>query len=139
VTASPADAPAHHHPHASPHAHHTDHAHSHVVGTGHTGPEGYGPSHQGSVMVDIGGNVGALIIHTSDSLLGAELELSPVQNGDTRTHVAVRERRGGGSVQYAAIFPSLTAGTYTLWHPQGHPAAQVTISGGDVTQFTWPA
>ncbi|MHA6758349.1 hypothetical protein [Streptacidiphilus sp. PAMC 29251] len=92
-------------------------------------------------MVDIGGDVGALVIHTPDSLHGAELELSPVDNGATRTHVAVRERRGPGPVKYAAIFPSLTAGTYTLWRPDGDggPAARVTVTGGEVTQLSWPS
>ena len=112
-----------------------------MAGTGHVSGEVYGPSHQGSVMVDIGGDVGALIVHTPATLLGAEIELSHVDDADTRTHVAVRERRGPGPVQYAAVFPSLTAGTYTLWHPDRHgsPAAQVTVNGAEVTRFTWPS
>ncbi|MHA6761293.1 hypothetical protein [Streptacidiphilus sp. PAMC 29251] len=139
---APLTAPAAH-DHDPAHAHGHLHAdgHSHVAGSSHASGEVYGPSHQGSVMVDIGGDVGALVIHTPADLLGTEVELSPVDDGTVRTHVAVRERRGSGPVQYAAVFPSLTAGAYNIWHPaeDRHPVARVVVTGGDVTNFTWPA
>ena len=139
---APLAAPAAHHDHDHGHgtAHAHGHGHSHVAGSSHTGGEVYGPSHQGSVMVDIGGDVGALVIHTPPGLLGTEVELSPVDDGSARTHVAVRERRGRGPVQYAAVFPSLTAGAYNIWHPaeHRHPVARVVVTGGDVADFTWP-
>jgi len=44
----------------------------------------------------------------------------------------VRERRGSGGARYAAIYPALHAGSYTLWRPDGQPALEVTITGGAV-------
>jgi hypothetical protein len=51
----------------------------------------------------------------------------------------VRERRAGGSVQYAAVYPELAAGDYTIWRDATTPAGKVTITGGSVTSFQWPA
>ncbi len=97
-----------------------------------------GPSRDGSVMLDIGGDIGALVLHTSAEMLGVEIEISPTGD-DThhRTHVAVRERRGSGGTRYAAIYPALHAGSYTLWRPDGQPALEVTITGGAVAQAQW--
>ncbi len=97
-----------------------------------------GPSRDGTVMLDIGGNIGALVLHTSAEMLGVEIEISPTgDDNHHRTHVAVRERRGDGGTRYAAIYPSLHAGSYTLWRPGGQPALQVTITGGAVTEAQW--
>jgi hypothetical protein len=97
-----------------------------------------GPSRDGSVMLDIGGDIGALVLHTSAEMLGVEIEISPTGD-DThhRSHVAVRERRGNGATRYAAIYPALRAGSYTLWRPDGQPALEVTVTGGAVAQAQW--
>lgn len=89
-------------------------------------------------MVDVGGDIGALIILTPADLHGAEIDISPHGAAAARTHVAVRERRGPGPSRYAAVFPSLTAGAYTIWRPDGQAAAEVTVAGGQVAQITWP-
>lgn len=122
MTAGHASAPVGHPPH----------------GHGHPHPEVYGPSRDGSVMIDIGGDVGALVIQTPPDLHGTEIELSPADAEEVRTHVAVRERRGPGATRYAAVFPSLTAGDYTVWDAGSRPVARVTVVGGQVTQFSWP-
>jgi hypothetical protein len=98
-----------------------------------------GPSTNGSVMLDIGGNIGALIISTTESLLLAEIEVSHVDADPRahRPHVAVRERRGPGGVQYAAIYPGLPAGNYTVWGLDGQPADKVSIVGGEIAQLDW--
>src|SRR4051812_46848907 len=113
-----------------------------------------GPSYDGTVMLDIGGDRGALIIMTPPELHLAEIELSLVDDehaveqhvhehdGDThahshRTHVAVRERRGPAGIRYAAIYPSLGAGEYTIWGLDGQPKDTVRIVGGEVTQIDW--
>lgn len=123
-----------------------------------------GPSNDGTVMLDIGGDIGALILHTRPDLLLAEIEISRVDgappqegpdphahshndghtHGDgqehtraTRTHVAVRERRGPAGVRYAAIYPALRAGEYTIWGLDGQDAATVKIVGGEVAELDW--
>jgi hypothetical protein len=115
-------APAHEHPHAEPHT--------------HSEPATYGPSRQGAVVVDIGGDIGALIIDTPPALAGAEIEISPV--GSTqRAHVAVRERHGDDGVHYAAVFPALAADTYTVWDLHAGARRTVVVSGAGVTRITW--
>ena len=125
-----------------------------------------GPSNDGTVMIDIGGDIGALVIMTDESLLLAEIEISPEDASDashdhghdhghdhdhdhahdhahdhghapTRTHVAVRERRGPGGVRYAAIYPNLRQGSYTVYGLDGTPRDTVEIVGGEVRQLDW--
>lgn len=73
-----------------------------------------GPSRDGTVLLDIGGDIGAVVIHTSAALAGREIDLSVAGSTRLRTHVAVRERRGDGPSQYAAIYPRLRAGRHRL-------------------------
>lgn len=97
-----------------------------------------GPSQAGSVMLDIGGDIGALILHVPAEMAGAEIEISPVGDDTRRTHVAVRERRGNGPTRYAAIYPGLRTGTYNLWGLNGEAATQAAIIGGQITEVEWP-
>lgn len=96
-----------------------------------------GPSMEGTVMLDIGADIGALVLHTSAAMAGAEIELSAEVPGAPRTHVAVRERVGSGPSRYAAIYPSLRAGRYTVWGTDGDPAGHVSIVGGHVVELNW--
>jgi len=99
----------------------------------------HGPTGRGSVVLDIGGTIGTLVLHTTAELLGAEIEVEPAGGGAGahRTHTAVRERRGGPTVQYGAIFAALPAGTYTVYDLDGAPADTATITGGHVTTLDW--
>ena len=97
------------------------------------------PSSSGSVVLDVGAGIGALVLHTPAALDGHELENH--RHGDPaarRTHSQVRERRTGGNVQYAAVYPGLAAGDYTLWRDAATPVGTVTINGGHVTTSYWP-
>jgi hypothetical protein len=98
-----------------------------------------GPSDNASVMLDIGGNIGALIITTTESMLLAEIEVSHNEADPLahRPHVAVRERRGPDGSQYAAIYPGLPAGDYTVWGLDGQPADTISIVGGEIAQLDW--
>jgi hypothetical protein len=105
------------------HEHHTGHR------TGPTGP--------GSVVLEVGENIGALILATPPDLAGHEIEISP-RTGGPRTHSLVRERRTASRISYAAVYPALSAGEYTVWQQDGTPAGQVTIRGGQASHFRWP-
>jgi hypothetical protein len=94
----------------------------------------YGPTGAGSVVLDVGGQIGALILYTAPDLAGAEIEISPLAAGAKRTHACVRERTGDHGTSYAAVYPGLTAGGYTVWGETGAPLADVTITGGLITQ-----
>ncbi|MGH8888179.1 MAG: phospholipase [Acidothermaceae bacterium] len=95
-----------------------------------------GPTTEGSVVLDIGGDIGALVIMTGPALAAYEIEVSPVAS-DRRTHVAVRERRGQGRPQYAAVFPALRSGEYRVFDPDGKVATTVAIHGGEVSHLNW--
>jgi hypothetical protein len=99
----------------------------------------YGPSYSGTVMLDIGPGVGALVIITGPELLGHEIEISAEPRdatrpeGAARTHVAVRERRLGDHVMYCAVYPSLPEGTYLIWDGD-RAVRQVRVNGAEVYQ-----
>jgi hypothetical protein len=88
-------------------------------------------SFDGSVVVDIGGDVGALVIYTANALAGSEIEITPV-GGGPHTHTAVRERQLKNGITHAAVFPRLPAGDYLL--PGRGP---VTVEGGSITEVHW--
>ena len=99
-----------------------------------------GPSRAGSVVLDLGGGVGALVLDASAELNGTEIEISPADEGmrGRRTHSLVRERRTGAGTSYAAVYPGLAAGDYTVWRDALTPAGVVTIDSGRVTRYRWP-
>jgi hypothetical protein len=97
----------------------------------------HGPSAVGSVVLNLGGDIGALIIQAGADLLGAEIEISPVDGTGQagRTHSMVRERQTVPEPRYDAVYPDLTAGRYTIWRDAHSPAGTVTITGGRITTF----
>jgi len=105
---------------------------------------------QGPVVLDIGGDVGALVIVAPPSMDGVEIEVRPVgspeptghhgHHGHHLEHVAVLARPlpDGGQV-YSAVFGSLTAGTYELYErPAGPVRLTVAVTGGAVADAVWP-
>jgi len=84
------------------------------------------------VVLDIGGDVGALVLHVPPALDGHEIDLDPEDVTLPHTHSAVRERRLTGGSSYAAVYPSLKAGSYTV---EGS-AQRIDIIGGQVTEVT---
>jgi len=98
------------------------------------------PSGAGTVVLELGACTGALILHAPADLDGREIEISRNDAADAaRTHSRVRERRTGTSIRYAAVYPGLPAGDYTIWRDPVTPAAAVTITGGRITSCHWPA
>jgi hypothetical protein len=96
------------------------------------------PSGPGTVVLDVGAGTGALVLHTPAELDGREIEIS-LAGAATRTHSQVRARHTGAGVRYAAVYPGLPAGDYTIWRDTGTPAAAVTVAGDRVTNCHWPA
>ena len=97
-----------------------------------------GPSRQGTVVLDIGGDTGALVIYAPAAMNGQEIEVSPCRPAAGRTHALVRERRAGDGC-HAAVYPALPAGDYTIWRDRLTPAGTVAIGGGQITCYRWPA
>ncbi len=127
--------PEHSHEHAAPHRH--PHPHPHPV-EAHNAGAGQGP-----VLLDVGGDAGALILLATPDMQHVEIEVSPAGRDGDRTHVAVLARPAGGAQVYAAVYPSLTAGAWTVWHPDpgrsDEPVMQVQVPAGSVAQVQWPS
>ncbi len=115
---------------------------------------------QGAVMLDIGGDVGALLVVMPDSLVGHEVEV--LADGEHPTgpaaeddhghghghghgsghpqHVAVvRRPLPSGQEVPALVYPELVEGHYRLV-PKGSTEVvlEATVRGGEVTELTWP-
>ena len=109
-----------------------------------------GPSSAGSVVLELGGVVGVLVLEATAELNGREIEISPVVGTDHhdhahdhnahahRTHSMVRERATAAGKSYAAVYPGLAVGTYTVWRDRDTTVGTVTIDGGRVTRYRWP-
>jgi hypothetical protein len=91
-----------------------------------------------SLVLEIGGSVGALVITTGPELAEEEIEISPgIDPTAHREHNVVHARRDRDVVMaYAAVFPAVDAGDYTVWNHDGSPYAVITVHGGQVTQLT---
>lgn len=95
------------------------------------------PSREGSVILEIGGTLGALIIHTSPAEDGLEIEVSPTGDDTTRTHAAVRPRHLTGHATHCAVISPLSEGDYTIWRTPTTPDTTLTIRGGEITEHHW--
>ena len=100
-----------------------------------------GPSGPGTVIMELGADIGALILFTPADMDGEEIEIScDDEPGAKRTHAQVRARHMPGETRYAAVYPGLPAGRYTVWRDEHSPAAAVTVTvtGGQVSSCRWP-
>jgi hypothetical protein len=99
-----------------------------------------GPSGSGTVVLELGPGAGALVLHVPAEMNGTEIDISLVDRPDSRTtHSAVRPRHVVGGIQYAAVYPGLEPGEYTIWRDASTPAVRVTVAAGAVATAAWPA
>ena len=99
-------------------------------GPGHGRPE--------SLVLDIGGDVGALILYADEECLGLR-DRHHAGGRDRRAttlHTMIRRRRAVAREFVAGVYPELPAGTYTLWGLDGKPLTEVVIAGGRVPNST---
>jgi hypothetical protein len=89
------------------------------------------------VVLDIGEDIGALIVHTDAAMLGVEVEISPTGHDEQRSHKDVLQREINGRPAYTAVFDKLPAGTYTLWVNDRARARGVAIEGASVAELDW--
>jgi hypothetical protein len=132
-------------------------------------PSGTPPGHenphagQGSVLLDIGGDVGALVVTMPREMVGTEIEIEPhggldhdhrdepfhrhgdghvhghVHGHDHRPHVAVVDRPVAAGTQPSLVFPELREGPYALFDKGGDRVLlTVEITGGQVSFAEWP-
>ena len=100
-----------------------------------------GPSGAGTVVLELGAGVGALVLYAPAGLDGREIEISrdDFVAAARRTHSLVRPRHMATGTRYAAVYPELAAGTYTIWASASRRVGRVVIAGGRVTTWSWPA
>ena len=74
-----------------------------------------GPTGPGVVVMELGAGIGALILYTPPGLDGKEIEISrDDEPGAKRTHSRVRPRPVAGATKYAAVYPGVPEGRYTM-------------------------
>ena len=98
------------------------------------------PSGIGTVLLDIGADTGALILHAPAELNGVEIEISP--NGAAAVRAPTPACASGGSEPPSGMPPSTrrcARGRTRCGGTRSRPAATVTITGGSVTSCQWPA
>lgn len=93
--------------------------------------------HPEHVVLDIGGEIGALIIRGNADLIDTPIEISPTGQDASRTHQHILERPLSGQTLYAAVFDKMPEGTYTLWIHGKPRARDVAITGGHVLDLDW--
>lgn len=117
---------------------------------------------QGSaVMLDIGGDIGALVVTMPAEMAGLEVEIAPegeapvvhddhAHDDDTghghghghghRLHVAVVRRPVQDGELPSLVFPELVEGGYELF-AKGSDEVRLTVQvrGGEVTSADWPS
>jgi hypothetical protein len=111
---------------------------------------------QGSVLLDIGGDVGALVVTMPPGLEGEEIEIRPAGahthahphglgrhdhggHAHHHPHVAVVPRPVQDGVVPSLVFPELVEGRYELY-PKGTVDVRlvVDVRGGQVATEAWP-
>jgi hypothetical protein len=103
---------------------------------------------QGSVLLDIGGEIGALVVTMPVEMEGVEVEIRPVHalphhghdhGGTHHPHVAVVNRPVKGGQLPSLVFPELVEGGYALYLKESDDRElTVTVVGGRVATAVWP-
>jgi hypothetical protein len=94
--------------------------------------------HPEYVVLDIGGDFGALVLYTLPELHGREIEISPIGQDKQRVHTAVLERIVAGRSIFAAVYPRLAAGTFRVWFDEDPTRSNtVRIEAGRVAELDW--
>ncbi len=121
---------------------------------------------EGPVLLDIGGDVGALVVRMPADTVGLEVEIRPVSTATggpasrsspaqvgaeahvhdhvhgqshPHRHVAVVARAVATGVAHTLVYEGLQAGRYELHAlPAGPVVLTIEVEGGEVTRADWP-
>lgn len=94
--------------------------------------------HAEFVVLEIGGEFGALIVETGPGMHGVEIEITPAEDDTARSHKQVLERLAGGRRAYTAVFDRLPGGRYTLWSDGEARVHGVEVRAGEIARLDWP-
>jgi ABC-type Zn2+ transport system substrate-binding protein/surface adhesin len=116
--------------HSHDHGHsHDDHGHSHDEVSVERAPRG------GPVVMDIGGDIGGLIVRVDDSLEGTEIPIESLTDPTLEKHTGVWRRPTAAGSVVVAVFSDLHEGTYRLAARPGDPLVELAVIGGQVTEL----
>ncbi len=94
--------------------------------------------HPEHVVLDIGGEIGALIVHADPDCHDLQIEICRSgEEAGKREHQHILERPINGKKMYAAVFAGIREGSYTLLTHDAVREQGVLIRGGDVTTIDW--
>jgi hypothetical protein len=112
------------------------HRHPHVSAEAPYVDEGPRDGPADALVLDIGGSVGALVLYSDETCLGLEIDLTPA--GAPRSHhmhTMIRRRRAVDREFIVGVYPELVEGVYTVWGIDDRPLGEVTVVGGQVSEF----
>ena len=93
--------------------------------------------HPEPVVLDIGGEIGALIVYMDAEHIDTPVEVSLTGHDAERFHQHILERPMPGGTSYAAVFDKVREGSYTLWLHGEPRVREFTITGGTVAEVDW--
>jgi hypothetical protein len=85
--------------------------------------------------MDIGGDIGGLIVRLDDSLEGTELPIEFADDPERDIHTGVWRRELGGETVVVAVYPELREGSYQIHSGKSHAGAHLQITGGRVAEL----
>ena len=89
--------------------------------------------HGGSPVLDIGGDIGAMVVTLEPEALGTELFLRSDGQASASVHTGVWERHVAEGHVTAALFPELREGAYWVLDGGGRDVCRVEVVGGALT------
>ena len=99
------------------------------------------PPDASALVLDIGGDVGAVVVDVPSMPVSGELHAQPVDVADPaahRFHTGVHLRWAGEAAANVAVFPAVRAGAYELLGADGTPVRRIVVCGGQVTRVRLP-
>lgn len=117
----------------------TQHRHPEHDGHVHAEPghHQHGQLGHGAPVLDIGGDIGALILYTTEEMEGLEIEVSHTDDPEHRTHTEILRRTVGGRTSWAGVYAALPEGDYRIWYDVATLPRSFTITGGRVSELDW--
>ncbi len=103
----------------------------------HHHPDYAARAHPEHVAIDIGGAVGALIVHTDPEMHGIEVEISREGEERTGAHKQVLDRQIGGRSSFTLLYDGLASGRYVLWVGDEPRARHVAVAAGEIAELDW--
>ena len=118
------------------HDHHIQHGHDRHAPVVHSPKSHNTVNHTvrgGPPVLDIGGDIGAMVVLMDPATAGTELHLR--SEHQPAVHTGVWSRAHGTAMITVAVFPELVAGKYCVLDGEGNDVRPVVISGGELTEI----